>query len=584
MKKFFIILTITLFACNHTSAQGLAKLVGKVASQQSEGKTDKDRYKKIDFSVANSEGQLLHYSILSEGENTVALVKMDGKKNRYNDPDYTIPSTVSYNEKKYTVTEIGKEAFYDCKVTSVKLPSTIKKIGTRSFFASEINNIVLNEGLEDIGVGAFTFAKLNTVTIPSSVRKIRNNAFENTSLTSLTLNEGLEEIGDYAFNNTSITTVIIPNSVNKIGTIAFCSKALQELSLPNNLRIIGKCAFLNGVNRFSNIQYNGMISNLPSWITSANCKNYGISDEAFNDYNSSKLAKQQQTTPQVVYVQTTAPQMDFTATQPNEHHRETASSDVDKNIPETFSINETTFAVIIANENYQEESQVRYAINDGEIFRVYCQKVLGLPEANIHYRKNATLNNILSEIDWISQVAKAYNGEANLIVYYAGHGIPDETNGTAYLLPIDGKGTNLRTGYSLAELYKTLGELPSQRVIVFMDACFSGTKRGEGMLASARGVAIKSKPEAPKGKMIVFSAAQGDETAYPYEDKQHGLFTYFLLKKLQETKGNITFGELGEYIKQQVSRKSIVTNGKSQTPSVSASTSIEQNWKTLKFK
>lgn len=486
---------------------------------------------------------------------------MDGKKNRYDELHYTIPSNVSFNGTNYTVTEIGNEAFDRCKVTSVNLPSTIRKIGAFAFYSS----------------------KLNAITIPGSVKSIERGVFfANESLTSITLNEGLEEIGDQAFRCTSITTAIIPNSVKKIGIQAFSCKALQELFVPDNLRNIGNNAFAGAKSVSNYFLYKGMISNLPSWITVSNCKKYGISKDAFNAYHNTKLA-QQQATPQVVYVQSPTVQAPPNASK-SENQRENPSSDVDINIPENAINNETTFAIIIANENYQEESKVEYALNDGETFKTYCQKTLGLPEDNIHYKKDATLNNILSEVDWLSQVAKAYNGEANLIVYYAGHGIPDETNGSAYLLPIDGKGTNLRTGYSLAELYKTLGELPSQRITVFMDACFSGTKRGEGMLASARGVAIKSKPESPKGKMIVFSAAQGDETAYPYEDKQHGLFTYYLLKKLQETKGNITFGELGEYIKQQVSRKSIVTNGKSQTPSVSASTSVEQNWKTLKFK
>lgn len=104
------------------------------------------------------------------------------------------------------------------------------------------------------------------------------------------------------------------------------------------------------------------------------------------------------------------------------------------------------------------------------------------------------------------------------------------------------------------------------------------------MLASARGVAIKAKPQAPKGKMVVFSAAQGDETAYPFKEKEHGLFTYYLLKKLKETKGNITYEELGNYLSDQVSRKSIVANGKSQTPTVISSTSMGDSWKNLKLK
>ena len=116
-----------------------------------------------------------------------------------------------------------------------------------------------------------------------------------------------------------------------------------------------------------------------------------------------------------------------------------------------------------------------------------------------------------------------------------------------------------------------------------MDACFSGAKRNGGMLASARGVAIKAKAAAPKGSMIVLSAAQGNETAYKYEDAKHGLFTYFLLKKLKDTKGSVTMGELSDYIQDQVGRYSIVENGKSQTPSIMASDNLRNSWKGLTF-
>ena len=64
------------------------------------------------------------------------------------------------------------------------------------------------------------------------------------------------------------------------------------------------------------------------------------------------------------------------------------------------------------------------------------------------------------------------------------------------------------------------------------------------MLASARGVAIKVKQTIPVGNMVVFTAAQGDETAYPYKEEEHGLFTYYLLKKLQENLATILRNKL----------------------------------------
>ena len=257
-------------------------------------------------------------------------------------------------------------------------------------------------------------------------------------------------------------------------------------------------------------------------------------------------------------------------------------SDVDLNIPTTKAKQEKTFAVIIANENYEEEVNVDYALNDGIAFSQYCTKALGIPESNVHVRRDATLNNILAEIDWMQNIARAYGEEAKFIFYYAGHGVPDESNGTAYLLPVDGKSSIVATGYSMGKLYEQLNALKAASVTVLMDACFSGAKRGEGMLASARGVAIKAKAEAPKGNMLVITAAQGNETAYPYKEKKHGLFTYFLLKKLQESKGNITYGELFDYVKRNVAQKSIVVNEKSQTPSVSASGSLATAWEKAK--
>ena len=258
-------------------------------------------------------------------------------------------------------------------------------------------------------------------------------------------------------------------------------------------------------------------------------------------------------------------------------------SDVDIDIPVSKAKQEKTFAVIIANENYEEEVNVEFALNDGVAFSQYCTKTLGIPQENVHVRQDATLNNILAEISWMQNIAKAYGDEARFIFYYAGHGVPDESNGTAYLLPVDGKSSILATGYSIGKLYDQFHALGSQNVTVVMDACFSGSKRGEGMLASARGVAIKSKAEAPKGNMLVISAAQGNETAYPYREKRHGLFTYFLLKKLQETKGNTTFGELFDYVRTQVAQKSIVVNEKSQTPSVNASGELTSTWKQSKL-
>ena len=262
--------------------------------------------------------------------------------------------------------------------------------------------------------------------------------------------------------------------------------------------------------------------------------------------------------------------------------RESLTSEVDENIPVTNQKNSNTFAVIIANETYQSVASVPYALNDGNIFRQYCLKTLGVPEKQIKYIPNATGNQIKAQVNWLQNICEVFE-DAQIIFYYAGHGIPDESSRTAYLLPVDGIGTDVSTGYKLDDLYAALGNIPAKNVTVFMDACFSGSKREEGMLASARGVAIKARSGMPQGKMVVFSAAQGDETAYPNNEEKHGMFTYFLLKKLQETQGDVTLHELGEYITRNVSQQSILLNGKSQTPCVTPSASLDASWREWKL-
>ena len=261
-----------------------------------------------------------------------------------------------------------------------------------------------------------------------------------------------------------------------------------------------------------------------------------------------------------------------------------STSDVDIDIPITETNNTQTFAVVIANENYKKVAKVPCALNDGRTFRRYCENTLGIPAENIHYIEDATLGAMTSELNWVVRVANAYEGDAKIIIYYAGHGIPNEKDGAGYLLPVDVAGNDVSSAYSLNSLYNTLGKLNVKDITLFMDACFSGSKRGDGMLFAARGVVIKVKEEVPVGRMVVFSAAQGDETAYPFAEKGHGLFTYYLLKKLQETKGDVDYGTLGEYIRKEVMRKSAVVNNKSQTPSISASPSLSEEWKKLKLK
>lgn len=58
---------------------------------------------------------------------------------------------------------------------------------------------------------------------------------------------------------------------------------------------------------------------------------------------------------------------------------------------------------------------VPFALNDGEIFAEYCKKTLGLSEQNLHFVKDATLNDLKFNMKWLQNILKTYNGEASVI-------------------------------------------------------------------------------------------------------------------------------------------------------------------------
>ncbi len=261
-----------------------------------------------------------------------------------------------------------------------------------------------------------------------------------------------------------------------------------------------------------------------------------------------------------------------------------AETSVDKNIPVADQYDMNTFAVIIGNEQYAEDVTVPYAGNDAKTFKEYVQRTFGVSEKQINYIENAGLNKIRTAVRWLAKAMEVTNGKGRAIFYYAGHGIPDEASKTAYLLPVDGLSGDIESAYPLGKLYQELGAIPSERITVFLDACFNGGKREGDMLASARGVAIKTKSIVPQGNMVVFTAAQGDETTFSLKSQQHGMFTYYLLKKLQESKGQLTLGDLSDYLTKEVKRESFEKNNKIQTPIVNTASSLATSWRTMTLK
>ena len=263
-------------------------------------------------------------------------------------------------------------------------------------------------------------------------------------------------------------------------------------------------------------------------------------------------------------------------------------SSVNINIPTNKKV-KNRYALVIGNEDYQSkqrglssEQNVDYAVNDAKVFKEYALKTLGVKEDNMFYLKDATAIEINRKIKLVSKIIKKLGSKAELIVYYAGHGYPDETTKIPYLIPVDVPASDLSYAIKLDDFYKDLSATGAKSITVFLDACFTGGGRESGLMAS-RGVKIKPKEGSLSGNLVVFSASSGNQSALPYHKEGHGMFTYYLLKKLQESKGKVTMGELADYITNEVSIQSLKTNEKEQDPIVNTSSKVVNDWRNWKF-
>lgn len=264
----------------------------------------------------------------------------------------------------------------------------------------------------------------------------------------------------------------------------------------------------------------------------------------------------------------------------------TLSSDVDRNIPILEKKFENKIVLIIGNENYSgnlnSEVNVDFAKRDAEVFRNYAINTLGVKEQNIHFLIDATAGLMKREIDVVTELIKRMGENTELIFYYAGHGFPDENTKIPYLIPVDVTAADLTSGVSLKSLYRKFGETGSKKITIFLDACFSGGSRSQILLAT-RGPRIKPNLTDISGNMIVFAATSGEQSALAYNSQKHGLFTYFLLKKLQDSKGQVTYGELYKYLKDNVGIEALRVNQKPQDPEVIVSPTYQGNWEKLTF-
>ena len=409
--------------------------------------------------------------------------------------------------------------------------------------------------------------KADKVVIPSQVSDKRGRTYPvkevdlfvggscSYKTTAIAIEAGITHIEKYCFYGfRDLREIYIPQTVEYIGKKAFNARCLPTFNMPGSIDEQSLC---KGLAVYPKAQIAPQEDAFASLDMSA-YSNGGEREDTF---------------------------MSETST-PETREAVPGTSDIDYNLPVAKRQRDNTFCLIIANENYHEKDtpKVKYAAQDGKTFRSYCEKTLGMPRENIKFLPNAKYLDMKGALKWFSDVAGVYKHEANFIIYYAGHGIPDE-RGNCKLLPSDVSINNPELAFGLKDLYSDLGKLTTSSVLVFVDACFSGNDR-ENVAAideSKRGIVKEVKDEKVSGNVVVLTAASGTETALSYDEKAHGMFSYFLCKKLQETGGEVNLGDLYKYVKREVERKSVVSKGKLQTPCISYSSSMSNKWQSLTF-
>ena len=140
-------------------------------------------------------------------------------------------------------------------------------------------------------------------------------------------------------------------------------------------------------------------------------------------------------------------------------------------------------------------------------------------------------------------------------------------------MPYDGDPSFIdQTGYSLKRMYDALGKLPAKEIVVALDSCFSGAGGRSVIAKGARPLVMNLQSNmALSRNMTILSASSGEQISSTYDEKGHGLFTYFMLKGIKnedvlKPDGSIKRDDLFGYIKPQVERIARKQFNNEQTP------------------
>ncbi len=231
--------------------------------------------------------------------------------------------------------------------------------------------------------------------------------------------------------------------------------------------------------------------------------------------------------------------------------------------PPNSSVSEKpyAYALVIGLEHYQRFPQVDFAMRDSNMIYRYLHEAMGFPVKNIVLLQDGdvTLSQMQARIEkWLPSLV-GENPEAEVFVYYGGHGTTDVNSNKAFLVPYDADLSFLaETAYPVDRLYDGLGKLQAKQVTVVLDSCFSGAGGRSVMQKGARPMLMTTDiPPVQSSNLVVFTASGAKEISSAFQTKSHGLFTYYFLKGLKgeadtNQDGQVSIQEQFNFVSNQV--------------------------------
>lgn len=231
-----------------------------------------------------------------------------------------------------------------------------------------------------------------------------------------------------------------------------------------------------------------------------------------------------------------------------------------------------SYALIIGIEKYRDVAAATGARGDAERFAEMARTTLGVPEDNVRLLLDdrASKTDIAKQIRWLQSNVPA---GGRIYVYFSGHGAPDPTTGTSYIVPYDGDPQYL--GESAIKMTQVLGDLEKTKakdVLAFADSCFSGAG-GRSVLAPGTRPLVRVEEVKTTARVALLSASSGAEISGPTADGKGGLFSKYLIDAIGSGQadmngdGQISLKELEDWIKPRVKREAKRAN-REQTPNV----------------